>query len=207
MVVVWVREPETPVIVTLTVPGVAVLPAPRVSTLVDVVVEGLKLAVTPVGTPAADRLTDPLKPFSGVTVMVMVLWRPPRRKVRLADEAESEKSATAGAFTVRVTVVVWVSVPETPVTVSVTVPVAAVLLAVRVSVLVEVVLAGLKLAVTPDGSPLTDRLTDPEKPFTGFTVTVLVPVFPCVIVKELGEAESEKSGTGAAFTVKVRVVV
>ena len=86
-----------------------------------------------------------------------------------------------------------------------TVPVAAVLAAVSVSVLVEVVLVGLKLAVTPEGSPLTDRLTDPEKPFSRFTVTVLVPVFPCVIVKELGEAESEKSG--AAFTVREIVVV
>jgi hypothetical protein len=91
--------------------------------------------------------------------------------------------------------------------VSVTVPVAAVLLAVRVSVLVEVVLAGLKLAVTPEGSPLAARLTDPEKPFTGFTVIVLVAAFPWVMVNEVGEAEREKSGTGAGFTVKERVVV
>ena len=99
------------------------------------------------------------------------------------------------------------SVPETPVMVSVTVPVAAVLAAVSVSVLVEVVLVGLKLAVTPEGSPLTERPTDPLKPFTGFTVTVLDPAFPCVMLRLVGEADSEKSGTGAAFTVKVRVVV
>src|SRR5262249_14145401 len=109
-------------------------------------------------------------------------------------EADSEKSGTTGAFTVSVRVVVWVSAPETPVMVNVTVPVAAVLLAVRVSVLAEVALVGLKLAVTPEGSPLTDRLTDPAKPFNGLTVMVLVPMFPCVMVKELGEADRLKSG-------------
>ena len=149
----------------------------KVSTLVDVVVEGLKFAVVPDGSPEADRLTDPVKPFTGVTVMVLVLLRP-CRMLRVLGDAESEKSATAGAFTVSVRVVVWVSVPETPVMVRVTVPVAAAAPAVIVSVLEEVALVGLKLAVTPAGSPLTDRLTDPEKPFTGFTEMVLVPVFP-----------------------------
>jgi hypothetical protein len=100
-----------------------------------------------------------------------------------------------------------VSVPETPVMVSVTVPVPAVLAAVSVSVLVEVVLVGLKLAVTPEGSPLTERPTDPLKPFTGLTVMVLDPAFPCVMLRLAGEADSEKSGAGAAFTVKARVVV
>ena len=163
--------------VTLNVPRVAVPLAARVSTLVDVVLEGLKLAVTPEGSPDAERLTEPVKPFSGVTVMVLVLLRP-RRMLRLAGDAEREKSATAGAFTVSEIVVVCISVPETPVMVSVTVPVAAVPAAVSVSVLVEVALVGLKLAVTPDGSPLTERLTDPLKAFTGFTLMVLVPVLP-----------------------------
>ena len=187
-------------------PRVAIVLAARVNTLVDVVLEGLKVAVTPDGSPDADRLTDPLKPFSGVTVMVLVLLVP-CLMLSVAGEAASEKSATAGAFTVSVRVVVWVSVPETPVMVSMTVPVAAVLAAVSVNVLVDVVLAGLKLAVTPDGSPLTERPTDPLKPFTGFTVMVLDPAFPCVMLSLVGEADSEKSGTGAAFTVKLRVVV
>ena len=114
--------------------------------------------------------------------------------VKELGDADSEKSGTTGAFTVSVRVVVWVSVPETPVIVSVTVPVAAELAAVSVSVLAEVALVGLKLAVTPDGSPLTDRLTDPLKPFTGLTVIVLVPIFPCVMVRELGDADRLKSG-------------
>src|SRR5262245_41289411 len=91
--------------------------------------------------------------------------------------------------------------------VSVTVPVAALLPAVIVKVLEEVALVGLKVAVTPDGSPAMERLTDPLKPFTGFTLMVLDPAFPCVMARLGGEAESEKSGTAAAFTVRVSVVV
>jgi hypothetical protein len=54
----------------------AVRLAASVNTLVDVVLEGLKLAVTPEGSPEADKLTDPVKPFRGVTVMVLVLLLP-----------------------------------------------------------------------------------------------------------------------------------
>jgi hypothetical protein len=180
-----------PVTVTVTVPVAAVLLAVRVSVLVVVALAGLKLAVTPEGNPLADRLTDPEKPFSGFTVTVLVPVFP---WVMVKEVGESESEKSGAAFTVRAIVVVWVSVPETPVTVSVKVPVAAVLPAVRVSVLEEVALVGLKLAVTPEGRPLTDRLTDPEKPFTGFTVTVLVPIFPWVMARELGEADSVKSG-------------
>ena len=58
------------------------------------------------------------------------------------------------------------------------VPVVAVAEAVKVRVLVPVVEAGLKLAVTPDGSPPALRATLPVKPPTGVTVMVLVPVPP-----------------------------
>jgi hypothetical protein len=64
------------------------------------------------------------------------------------------------------------------VTVTVAAPVVAVLLAVSVKVLVPVVLAGLKLAVTPLGRPEAERLTELLKPFTGVTVIVLVPLPP-----------------------------
>jgi len=79
--------------------------------------------------------------------------------------------------------------PEVPVTVTVTVPVAAVLLAVSVNVLMPVVLVGLKAAVTPLGRPVADKLTLPLKPFSELTVMVLVPLFPCTIVKLFGDAE------------------
>jgi len=91
--------------------------------------------------------------------------------------------------------------------VTVAVPVAAVLLAVSVSVLVVVAEAGLNAAVTPAGRPEAARLTPPVKPFCGVTVTVLVPLLPCMKVRLLGDADRPKLGTAAAFTVRLTVVV
>ncbi len=90
--------------------------------------------------------------------------------------------------------VVFVKLPDVPVTVTVTVPVVAVLLAVKVSVLLLAVLllavlVGLNEAVTPLGRPDADKLTLPLKPFCGVTVMVLVPVVPCAIVKLFDDAE------------------
>jgi hypothetical protein len=90
---------------------------------------------------------------------------------------------------VREIAVVFVKLPDTPMMVTVTVPVVAVPLAVSVNVLLLAVLLGLNDAVTPPGRPDADKLTLPLKPNCGVTVTVLVLVVPCVIVKLLGEAE------------------
>jgi hypothetical protein len=65
------KLPDEPVTVTVTVPVVAVLLAVNVSVLVVAVLLGLNDAVTPLGRPDADKLTLPLKPFCGVTVMVL----------------------------------------------------------------------------------------------------------------------------------------
>ena len=97
---------------------------------------------------------------------------------------------------VREIVVVFVSVPEVPVTVTVTIPVVAVPPAVSVKVLVLVALAGLNDGVTPLGRPDADNATLPLKPLSGFTVIVLEPLEPCVMVRLLGEAVSEKFGGG-----------
>jgi hypothetical protein len=59
------------VIVTVDVPVAAVTPTVSVKELVVVAEGGLKEAVTPLGKPDADKLTLPLKPFSGATVMVL----------------------------------------------------------------------------------------------------------------------------------------
>ena len=66
---------------------------------------------------------------------------------------------------------VAVRLPEVPVTVKVYCPMAAELLAVTVSVLVLFPVAGFgeKDAVTPVGSPETERLTLPVNPYWGFT--------------------------------------
>jgi hypothetical protein len=61
-----------PVIVTVNVPVVAPLLAVSVSVLVPGVLMGLSVAVTPLGWPEADKLTLPLKPFCGLTVIVLV---------------------------------------------------------------------------------------------------------------------------------------
>src|SRR5215510_8672444 len=97
MVVVCVSEPEVPVTVTVAVPVVAVLLAVRVKTLVDVVGFVPKLAVTPAGSPDADKVTLPVKPPEGVTVIVLVPLLP-WVMVRLAGEAESEKSGVPPQF-------------------------------------------------------------------------------------------------------------
>ena len=62
----------------MTVPVAAVLLAVSVNVLVLVVLLGLNDAVTPLGRPDADRLILPLKPFCGVTVMVLVPVAPCR---------------------------------------------------------------------------------------------------------------------------------
>lgn len=72
MVVLAVNVPEVPVIVTVAAPAVAVAPAVRVSTLVDVVGFVANAAVTPVGRPDAARVTEPVNGLTSVTVMVSV---------------------------------------------------------------------------------------------------------------------------------------
>jgi hypothetical protein len=89
-VVVWVKLPEFPT--TVTTAGLVGVLAAKVNTLVVVLLLGLKFAVTPVGTPDTEKLTTPLNPFNGVTVMVLVSLSL-GVVVTFAGAAESEKSA------------------------------------------------------------------------------------------------------------------
>jgi hypothetical protein len=88
-VVVWVRLPEVPVMVTVAWPNAAVLEAVRVRVLLVVALVGLKAAVTPVGRPLAERATDPAKLLMGVTVTVLVPAAP-WTTLTLVGEAERE---------------------------------------------------------------------------------------------------------------------
>jgi hypothetical protein len=89
-VVVAVRLPEVPVIVTVADSVVAVLLAVSVSTLVPVVGFVPNAAVTPLGRPDAARVTLPVNPPTSVTVMVLVPL-PPCVIVRLLGESERVK--------------------------------------------------------------------------------------------------------------------
>lgn len=109
-------------------------------------------------------------------------------------EALTLKFGVADEFTVRARIVVAVRLPEVPVIVTVAVPVVAVLLAVSVSTLVPVVGLVPNVAVTPLGRPDAASVTLPVNPSTSFTVIVLVPLLPWVIVRLLGESESVKLG-------------
>jgi hypothetical protein len=133
--------PEVPVIDTVEVPVAAVLPAVSVNTVLA------NDAVTPLGMPEADSATLPVKPFDGVAVMVLEPLAL-GAIVRLLGDADRLKfGGGAVAVTVRLTVAVWVKVPEVPVMVTVEVPAAAVLLAVSVSMVLA------NAAVTPLGMP------------------------------------------------------
>src|SRR5580700_7195246 len=72
IVVVFFKLPDLPVTVSVTVPVVATLLAVNVNVLVLAAMLGLNDAVTPPGRPDADKLTLPLKPPCGVTVIVLV---------------------------------------------------------------------------------------------------------------------------------------
>jgi len=94
-VAVLVKLPDEPVTVTVLVPGGAVLLAVSVNVLVLVVLLGLNDVVTPLGRPDADKVTLPLKPFCGLTVMVLAPL-PPCVIVTLPGEVKSEKLGAGG---------------------------------------------------------------------------------------------------------------
>jgi len=155
------RLPDVPVMVTVYVPAATEVAVLKVSVLLVVVLDALKDAVTPDGSPDAARLTVPWNPFCGLMAIALVPEAPGAR-FRLAGVAEIANDG--GAVTVSDSLAVLLKVPEVPVIVTVDVPAAAELLAVSVSVLVVVALAGLNTAVTPTGKPAALRLTAPVKP-------------------------------------------
>ena len=71
-VVVSVRLPDVPVMVTVAGPVAAVVLAVSVRRLVLVAGFTLNAAVTPLGRPETDNVALPLKPFCGMTVIVLL---------------------------------------------------------------------------------------------------------------------------------------
>lgn len=173
------------VTVTFEVPVVAVLLAEKVSVelpLPGAAMEaGLKLAVTPEGKPDADSETAALKPPLTVVETVLLL-EPAWATDTLEGEALTAKSGVAAEVTVRVMAAVCVTPPPVAVTVTVAVPVVAVLPAERVKVELPLPGAamelGLKLAVTPVGSPEADSATAELNPPLTAVEIVLVAELP-----------------------------
>lgn len=197
-------EPETPVMVTVTVPVAAELEAVSVSGLLLVAGFVPKEALTPEGNPDADRVTLLLKPFDGFIVMVLVPCDP-RVTLTLPGDAERVKLGEEAGLTVSEIVVVCWMEPETPAMVTVTVPVAAVLLAVRLRTLLLV--AGLvpKVALTPEGNPEADSVTLPVNPPDGFIVIVSVPLAPPWVMVTPGEERDRvKLGDGGATRALIK---
>src|SRR5262249_41675948 len=83
-------------------------------------------------------------------------------------------AVTQPVLTTKVTVASWLRLPVAPVTVNLYAPGGVVAEVDTVSVVdpEPVTEAGLKLAVTPDGSPLTLKLTASANPFDAVTLTV-----------------------------------
>jgi hypothetical protein len=110
--------PDVPVTVNAAFPAVAVPLAVRVSTLLVVLLVGLNVAVTPLGKPEIVKVTEPVKPPDGVTLIVLVPLAPPGVSESEAGVAVSVKlPPPVEPATVRVTVVVSIKLPDVPVTV------------------------------------------------------------------------------------------
>ena len=99
MAVVWLKEPLTPVIVIVVAARLAVLAAVKVTVL------PVMLIVTPGGGALALRVTAPVNPPTGVTVIVLAAV-PPCATETLAGFADSEKSGVAMPGIVRAIVAV-----------------------------------------------------------------------------------------------------
>lgn len=100
-----VSAPEAPVTVRTALPSVAFADALMVSVLFRVLEAALNAAVTPVGNPAIEKLTLAVKPFCGVTVIVLAPL-PPAVMLRLAGDAAMLKLGVGAALTVSETLAV-----------------------------------------------------------------------------------------------------
>lgn len=136
---------------------------------------GLKLTVTLLGSPLADKAIAELKPPE--IVVVMVDW--PEFPGLIVSDVGDALMVKLGdvPVTVRETVVVSLVLPEVPVTVIVYVPGAVdeATLIDMVEVPAPVIEVGLKVTVTPVGWPLADKVIAPSKPPVTELVMVEVP--------------------------------
>jgi hypothetical protein len=140
------------------------------------------------------RFTADAKPPTAVTVIVEFTDEPAGTEA-FDGAAEMVKSGVVGAFTVRLTEVLWLSTPEVPVTVMLEVAtgVAVVVVIVRVDLPDELTDAGANAHVAPLGNPEQASVTVPLNPLVALTVMVEVPLCPGTETL-IGVPPTEKSG-------------
>lgn len=187
-VVVFVSDPDVPVMVTILVPNGAVLLAVSASTVYPFVGLGANDAVSPIGSPETARFTMPVKPNSGTTETKAVVLVPCPTVMELYVD-----SMNVGAKRFSLKVVVAVILPDVPVTVTVLVPNAVLLLAVSVNMVEYGVGFELNDAVTPLGNPATENVTLPENPNSSNTPMYVQPEVPG---PRLTSPELESSNVG-----------
>lgn len=130
------------------------------------------------------------------------------RPVTFHVEAMFTTAVPEAAYsTVRLTVAVWFSPPDTPVMVIVDVPALAKALAASLRMRVPAVGLLLSWPVTPLGMPETFSVTLLAKPFNGVNVRVLLPVAPMAMLRAVGEADNVKFGAGAMASAIVTLLV
>lgn len=211
-VAVCVMPPPVPVTVTFTVPVAAVLPAVSVSVELPGAPTdaGLKLAVTPEGRPEADKETAELKP-PRAEIETEVVPEVPWVTDSLEGERLKVKSGGCTAVTVTETIVVWVTPPPAAVTVMLNVPAAATLLAEMVSTELPLpgaaIEVGLKLAVTPEGSPEADSEIAELNPPVGVREMVVLDEAPWFMLTDAGVAVTMKSGVTCFQTSEIAVAL
>ena len=167
----------------MVVPAVVPVCAKKLTEIVPLVLtdEGLKFACTPEGRPLALTETLPVRPPTYPMVRVLDTLVPGGT---VTDVGEAEMVKFGSAVTFRVSVPEAVVEPLVPVTVTVAAPTVAEFEAVKVRVLPDepVTDVGLKVAVTPEGRPVTLSAIVPLKPLMELTVTLLVALVPCSTV-------------------------
>ena len=139
----------------------------------EMMVEGLKLAVVPTGSPFADSATAELNPFAAEVATVVDSDSPGITPTPPAPKA----NVKLGVRIVRVNVRSFVVPPPTAPIVSVKTPAGAEASADKVKVLLPVpgaaMLFWLKLAVIPVGTPLTEKYTVELNPVPAVVVNVM----------------------------------
>jgi len=151
---------------------------------------GLRLAVNPVGA-VADNVTLPVNPLRAVIVIVEVP-DDPLLTLKEVGDAEIEKS---GVVTCTVTPTVWLNDPHVPFTVTEYGPLLALLGTVTFSVdwPGAIIHDWLRLAVQPFGA-VVESVTLPVNPLRAVIVIVEVLDDPFPMLKDVGDADIEKSG-------------